>query len=63
MSKHPHTAVPPPRLQPARSRGLLIRAWFGLPSPRRQEVLLVLSRIIAKGLSAAVREGAGHEPR
>jgi hypothetical protein len=31
--------------------------------PRRQEVLLVLSQIIAKGLSAAVRKGAGHEPR
>jgi hypothetical protein len=62
MSKHPRAAVPP-RLQPARPRGRLIRAWSELPSPRRQEVLLVLSQIIAKGLSAAVRKGAGHEPR
>ena len=52
---------PPPRPQPARLPGPLTRAWSGLPPPRRQEVLLVLSQIIAKSLSAAVRKEASHE--
>ncbi len=61
MSNSHRSAVPPPRLKPARLPGPLIQAWSGLPAPRRQEVLLVLSQIIAKGLPAAVRKEAGRE--
>ena len=51
----------PPRPQPRRLPRPLTRAWSGLPPPRRQEVLRVLSQIIAKGLPAAVRKEAKHE--
>ena len=60
MSNSHHSAVPP-ALKPARLPGPLIHAWSGLPAPRRQEVLLVLSQIIAKGLPAAVRKETGRE--
>ncbi len=56
-----HRSAVPPAPQPARLPGPLTQAWSGLPAPRRQEVLLVLSQIIAKGLPAAVRKEAGHE--
>jgi hypothetical protein len=39
----------------------MTQAWSGLPAPRRQEVLLVFSRIIAKALPTAVRKEAGRE--
>ena len=61
MSQQPCVTVPPPRIRPAKLRGRLIRAWSGLPAPRRQEVLLVLSQMISNGLSYAVRKGASHE--
>ena len=56
-----HRSTVPPAPQPARLPGPLTRAWSGLPPPRRQEVLLVLSQIIAKSLPTAVRKEAGHE--
>jgi hypothetical protein len=52
---------PPPRPQPARLPGPLTRAWSDLPTPRRQEVLMVLSQIIAKALPTSVRKEAGRE--
>ena len=35
--------------------------WSGLPLPRRQEVLMVLSLVIAQSLPSATRKEAGHE--
>jgi hypothetical protein len=35
--------------------------WSDLPAPRRQEVLLVLSQLIAKSLPPAARKEASHE--
>ena len=61
MSHAQRSPVPPPRLQPTTRRGPLTRAWSGLPPPRRQEVLLVLSQIIAQSLPAAARKEAKHE--
>src|SRR5262249_20412060 len=52
---------PPPRPQPTRQARTLTRAWSDLPAPRRQQVLLVLSQILAKTLpSRALKEGS-HE--
>jgi hypothetical protein len=61
MSNSQRSTVPPPRPQPARLPRPLIRAWSGLSPPRRQEVLQVLSQIIAKSLPTAVRKEASHE--
>jgi hypothetical protein len=52
---------PPPRRKPATPPGLLTRPWSGLPAPRRQEVLMVLSQIVAKSLPPAVRKEVSHE--
>ena len=60
MSNHHRSAVPP-RSQPARLLRRLSPVWSCLPQPRRQELLLVLSQIIAKSLSAALRKEANHE--
>src|SRR5438552_18042502 len=49
----------PPR--PQTPPGPLSQPWSGLPAPRRQEVLVVLSQIIAKNLPPVVRKEAGHE--
>ena len=62
MSHSQRSAVPP-RPQPARLAGPLTRAWSGLPPPRRRQVLLVLSQIIAKVLAPAERKEAGCEHR
>ena len=51
----------PPRPQLARLPRPLTRAWSDLPAPKRQEVLLVLSQMIAKSLPTAVRKEASHE--
>src|SRR4051812_28123946 len=53
---------PPPRPQSARLLGPLTRAWSNLPAPRRREVLLVLSQIIAKSLPTAVKEAGREHP-
>ena len=58
---HSHCSAVPPRPPRARRPGPLTRAWSGLPAPRRQEVLQVLSQIIAKSLPTAVRKEAGCE--
>jgi hypothetical protein len=34
---------------------------LGLPAPKRQEVLLVLSQVLAKSLRPPVQKEAGHE--
>ena len=60
MSNSQRSTVPP-RPQPARLPRPLIRAWSGLSPPRRQEVLQVLSQIIAKSLPTAVPKEASHE--
>ena len=60
MSNHHRSAVPP-RSQPARLLRRLSPVWSCLPQPRRQELLLVLSQIIAKSLSAVLRKEANHE--
>ena len=60
MSNHHRSAVPP-RSQPVRLLRRLSPVWSCLPQPRRQELLLVLSQIIAKSLSAALRKEANHE--
>ena len=59
----PDAPPSPPRPRPTRPREPLTRAWSGLPSSRRREVLLVLSQIIAKGLPSAARKEARHEHR
>jgi hypothetical protein len=46
---------------PARLSRPLTQAWSGLTAPRRQEVLLVLSQIMAKALPTAVRKEANRE--
>ena len=56
-------AQSPPRPQPVRLPRRLTQAWSCLPARRRQEVLLVLGQIIAKGLSPVVRKEAGRERR
>ena len=62
MSNYHCSAIPPPRSQPARLLRRLSPAWSCLPQARRQEVLLVLSQIIAaQSLPAAVRKDANHE--
>ena len=61
MPNHHRSAVPPPRSQPARLLRRLSPVWSCLPQARRQELLLVLSQIIAKSLSAALRKEANHE--
>ena len=60
---HTRRSTVPPAPQPTRPRAPLTRAWSGLPSSRRQEVLLVLSQIIAKGLPSTARKEARHERR
>ena len=52
---------PPPRLQPTRHAKSSTRAWSDLPALRRQEVLLVLSQIIAKTLPSLVLKEGRHE--
>src|SRR5262249_46566419 len=49
---------PPPRPQPTRHARTLTRAWSDLPALRRQQVLLVLSQILAKTLPSPVLKGA-----
>ena len=57
---HTQRSTVPPRARDRRAREPLTEP--GRPPPsRRQEVLLVLSQIIAKRLPAAVRKEAGHE--
>ena len=51
----------PPRPQTATPPGTLTRLWSDLPTPKRREVLLVLSQVIARSLPAATRKEAGHE--
>lgn len=60
MSHHHRSAVPP-RPKPKRLPRPLTQAWSDLPAPRRQEILMMLSQIIAKSLSRAVQKGASHE--
>jgi len=59
--RHPPTPSPPPRPQTATPPEPLIRLWSGLPTPKRQEVLLVLSQVIARNLPAGTRKEAGHD--
>ena len=55
MSHSQRSTVPPPRPLRPRRPGPLTRAWSGLPPPRRRELLLVLSQIIARSLPTAVK--------
>ena len=52
---------PPPRPRPVRRSQPLIQAWLSLPTPRRQEVVLVLSQVIARWLPTAPQKEAGRE--
>lgn len=59
---HPsQTRCPPPRPQATTPRLPLSRLWSSLPAAKRQEVLMVLSQVVAKSLPPAQRQEAGHE--
>ena len=59
--QQPSLPSPPPRPQPSTPAHLLSRLWSKLPPQRRQEVLLLLSQLIAKSLPPATRKEARHE--
>jgi len=61
MSRTRRSPVPPPRPKTATPPELRTRLWSGLSPPRRQEVLMVLSQVIAHSLPPSTRKEASHE--